>query len=91
MNPHLNMICGFGVPVNLNISVVPMRWSPLVIIVAFPFQDKRFRCKIFIDGLQPNLGWWYLACNECNCKAFEEGAPYRCSSYKCGSKGASPR
>jgi hypothetical protein len=91
MNPHLNMICGFGAPVNLNISVVPMRWSPLVIIVAFPFQDKRFRCKNFIDGLQPNLGWWYLACNECNCKAFEEGAPSRCSSYKCGSKGASPR
>ncbi|KAM0865940.1 hypothetical protein ACQ4PT_042946 [Festuca glaucescens] len=52
---------------------------------------KRFRSKIVIDGVQPNKGWWFLSCDDCNCKAYEEGSFYRCSRERCSCKSASPR
>lgn len=52
---------------------------------------KKFRCKIIIDGLQPNQGWWFMSCDSCSWKAVAEGAAFRCTKESCNSKHASPR
>ncbi|XP_047043815.1 uncharacterized protein LOC124648024 [Lolium rigidum] len=56
-----------------------------------PHVASRFQSKIVIDGVQPNKGWWFLSCDDCNCKAYEEGSVYRCNRERCSCKSASPR
>lgn len=40
---------------------------------------RKLRSRIMIDGLQPNQGWWFMACDSYSWKALEEGTGYRCT------------
>jgi hypothetical protein len=58
------MVCSLGAPVNMNISVVPMHWSPLVIdllLLLFLFSVRDSGAKLLLMGcsLTRDSGIWH--------------------------------